>query len=641
MALYSSAFVAAGSGASVAGCAAAAPGGPRDGQVAADAEAGGLDGGSTPDSGTDAGDDASLVDAGPLLARVALVSPAMGEATGTAHPGAPVELDARRPTFRWEEVEGAERYEIEIDDSCASPGACAFPSPELRQEIAAPTRQLTPSAGLAIAATAPVGRRYFWRVRACDAHGCGPYSEQRYLDVARQRSDFNGDGYADLAIGAPGVGAGRVYILPGAASFATVGEPGRLIALPPSGGSEGEGCGRAVAPIGDFDGDGFADLAMGCPEANAGAARAGRVEIVFGDAAWSWTRRAVIAPAQPSEGDRFGQVLQGAGDVDGDGFPELLIGVPGRSLGGYRGGAVFLVRGGEAPPSAADLVRFDNPVLHDAAENSFGAALAAGDLDGDGRYEWIVGAPQQRSFEAREGVAFVYGAASLREPRVPLAAIAHPSHEREGGFGASLAVMDQNADGFRDLVVGAPATDSLAADSGAVFVFDGRRGFDTSYGAGIRLDPPEGTPGARCGVAVASVGRIYDFPPVRFADSLLVSCAGLLGEPNIVVYFGRAMGIRPTDYLPGDGMRTFLSDTAGFAEALGSPGDLNGDGRPDFAVSMPSTAAGSTPRVGSVVLVDGQDLLGAFVSRGPIGPITLDAPVEGAEFGAALGAGLY
>ena len=172
-----------------------------------------------------------------------------------------------RPRFQWTSVRGAVRYQIQVDDSCASPETCAFPSPEIDATTA--TTELQPDVPLAVSQSPPVGRRYFWRVRACadaaspSASGadaaCGPWSRVRYANVGRQRQDFNGDGYGDLVV------ASRSFFIPGSEDV-FFGGPSGVLAGPPGWTIAGDRTtvfvGGDVVWPGDMDGDGFSDLAF-------------------------------------------------------------------------------------------------------------------------------------------------------------------------------------------------------------------------------------------------------------------------------------------------------------------------------------------------------------------------------------------
>lgn len=215
--------------------------------------------------------------------------------------------------------------------------------------------------------------------------------------------DFNGDGYADLAVGVPGedVGtradAGVVHIIPGSHTGPTpVGDQlwHQNRAGIKDSAERGDRFGDALAS-GDFDADGYADLAIGVPGESLGGRRAGAVQVLYGsargltarDQLWHQNRAGV--PGGNQSGDRFGQTLA-VGDFDGDGFADLAIGVPGEDHSGIRdAGRAVVLRGSATGLTAVGAQRWDESsagIADDPGDHEYlGSVLAAGDVGGDGR----------------------------------------------------------------------------------------------------------------------------------------------------------------------------------------------------------------------------------------------------------------
>jgi hypothetical protein len=268
----------------------------------------------------------------------------------------------------------------------------------------------------------------------------------------RSAGDVNGDGFADLVVGAPSAGGGS----PGAA-YLYMGGPGGLSSTPTTiPGQEGKlYFGYSVDSAGDVNGDGYADVVI-----------AGVAAGIYSGAAYLYLGSATGLSATPTSVPIVGNdpMVASAGDVNGDGYGDVLVGGfdalnDTGALSLYLGGASGL---GESPAQIASP---------DGQYGFFGYSVAcAGDVNGDGFADVVVGAPGESPS------AFVYEGSALGLATTPTAIVGPAGLGvllgiPASAFGTAVASAgDVNGDGFADVVVGAPIA---SYDSGAAFVYLG------------------------------------------------------------------------------------------------------------------------------------------------------------------------
>jgi FG-GAP repeat len=324
-------------------------------------------------------------------------------------------------------------------------------------------------------------------------------------------ADFNGDGRADLAVGVPGedVGAvsnaGAVNVIYGSPTGLNATNNQLWTQDNPSIADQAEANDQfgSALTVGDFNGDGRTDLAVGVPRETVGTvAEAGAVNVLYGSSAGLsatnnqlWTQDSSGIAGKAETGDGFGGALI-AGDFNADGRADLAVGVGQEDVGTVAGaGAVNVLYGSSAGLSADgnQLWTQDSPGILDQAETDgtpspgsiagdyFGGELAAGDFNGDGLIDLAVGVPLEDvgAVDDAGAVNVIYGSPTgLNATNNQLWTQDSPSiaDQAETGdqFGGALTAGDFNGDGSADLGVGAQFEDVGALSlAGAVNVIYG------------------------------------------------------------------------------------------------------------------------------------------------------------------------
>ena len=297
--------------------------------------------------------------------------------------------------------------------------------------------------------------------------------------------DFDGDGYDDLAIGKPfeDLGddddTGRVQVMYGSSSgVSTSGETTLDQDTLGYSNEDGDNFGRSLA-AGDFDGDGYDDLAIGISEEDwSGDNNAGRVAVVYGASSGLTSSGNQLfdqdtsgVANSPEGGDRFGRSLA-AGDFDDDGYDDLAIGAPYEDTSGKdNAGVIHILFGTGSGLTGTGSQYFNQGNVGGGTEKNdyFGHALAVGDINGDGYDDLVASAPWENSDDVGR-THLLYGSST---------GLANSGMYITGGTGSgklglSLAVGDFDDDGYDDIAVGQPGADGSDTDgSGAVLIYSG------------------------------------------------------------------------------------------------------------------------------------------------------------------------
>ena len=457
--------------------------------------------------------------------------------------------------------------------------------------------------------------------------------------------DVNNDGFADIIIGVPGndfagLEAGSAYVVFGkAGGFGTI----DLANLQSSNGfairgdAAGDQAGWSVSDAADVNGDGFDDIIVGAPFGDNASENAGEAYVIYGKAggfgAVDLTALAagsgfvIQGPAPQNLG---GYDVSSAGDINGDGFDDLIVTSHQFNFGGWGSyyyydttPSAYIIFGKSNPAATINLSTLsaaDGFKVSSTSSNGWSnfSIAAAGDINGDGFDEIVLG---DRYGAGSSGEVYVIFGKATGFANIDAGSLAPPAGFRIQGDanfdGAGFSVAgagDVNDDGFDDIIIGAIGGDDGGSNAGEAYVIFGKAtGFGTldltnlSASAGFKIQGESSYDNA--GYSVSGAGDVNGDGFNDIIISAPFNDSGAPGSGRAYVIFGKAAGfgtIDLRDLAPSAGFKIqgdSAYDNAGFS--VSGAGDINGDGFDDLLVGVPGGDAGGAD-AGEVHVIFGQ-----------------------------------
>jgi hypothetical protein len=403
------------------------------------------------------------------------------------------------------------------------------------------------------------------------------------------------------------------------------------------------------AATGDFNNDGYDDLAVGAPADAVGTVAAGTVSIYMGSATGLGAPRVITTAslngAAVAAGQSFGAALAVA-DFTGDGRDELIVGIPGYTSGAATiAGAIGFFFGTATGPNATGTRYLQSTFAGKVEANDrFGNTLAAGDFTGDGLSDLAIGALGESvgtSTVSSGEVTVVKGQYNgLVTGWTVNQAMAGQQNEADDRFSAALAAGDVVGDANADLVVGAPWEDLTGDDvnTGAIMVYQGTaNGFANGFtlaqgGSADERDDNFGTSLAvadfdQNGSADIAVGQPFETFEAGVQHGGVSVFAGPIASSSKVKRF-----VAPSDFIAS----TTSGDRMGATMAVG---DADGDGKPDLLVSAIGTSRSGAANAGQVYVLRGDPGVPLRPERAIAQPDLGQADAVGDEFGSSMAIG--
>ncbi len=465
-----------------------------------------------------------------------------------------------------------------------------------------------------------------------------------------QGADYNGDGFADLAAGAPGEllfsdpGSGAVITMFGSPAGLQGGQldfPGQFPLVSAGAIVQGEEFGKVLAS-GDYNGDGFDDLAVGVETSQSGVFEEGNLYLFEGsptglenDAVFGAFGLGTLGAPDPQR--RLGSSLA-SGDINDDGFDDLVVGERTPDDSGrihVHLGSVFGIQLNPTQTFEQGGPGFTQ--LLDEAGDQFGFSMTIGDFDGDGFGDLALSRPGEdpvgTPLTDSGAVDVIFGNSTglditrtqcFDQDTTGISGFA----ESGDRFGSVLISGDLNGDGRDELIIGTPnEAIGSATDSGVVQVLLGASGGLTTIGQ-MFIEPLDfgatSMPGEKFGASIRLVDLFDDGSP-----ELVIGSPGFAGDAGAVWFMVNIAGTLIPVAAPFTGTGLFADHEYGLAL---SSGDIDGNGAGDLAIGIPGALFGNDEGVIQIISLT----LNQFIIQGLPGVTDAVMLEAGDRFGAAF-----
>jgi hypothetical protein len=395
--------------------------------------------------------------------------------------------------------------------------------------------------------------------------------------------DVNGDGYSDVIVGATAydngrIHEGRAFVYHGSSSGLS--DSADWTGMPDQADVR---FGHSVSSAGDVNGDGYSDVIVGAYVYDNGEINEGRVFVYHGSSSGlsdsaDWTAES------NQENANLGKYVSSAGDVNGDGYSDVIVAAYNYDNGETDEGRVYVYHG--SPSGLSDFA--DWTAESDQEYATFGYSVSsAGDVNNDGYSDVIVGAPSYDNGQTNEGRAFVYhGSASGLSDS---AAWIVESNQENANLGYSVSSAgDVNGDGYSDVIVGAPYYTDGQTQEGCAFMYYGSS-------SGLSASPAwTAKSGIKYGYLGYSVSSAGDVNGDGYSDIILGTPTTYDNEHTnkgrASVYYGSSSGLSDS----ADWIAEIDQAEASFGRKVSYAGDVNNDGYSDVIVGAPYYTNGQT-----------------------------------------------